>query len=317
MVISDSTHSTTSPSTSKICMLVSAVCMGNVGLFITLLAGYPVYSIVFFRGLFGTLFLTIFMIKNRSFNKEFIRESFGLHWKLLIIIGIVNALIIYFYFVSISISGYAIAAFLLYTSGIFFIFFLIITKEKVSKINLLSFFLAIIGVAVIMEFWFGILNWGVFYGLLSGLTLGVLVFCKKKIYNKRIQNATELNSKGDFDMFLAWWPTLCLALLFLPLGAADLLRLTLLDLIICLLLGFIPTALAFWLYNIGIKNDKGGNIVILAYFETVMATINTIIFLKIFSIYTIIGGALILIANAIVLKSVSYTHLTLPTILLV
>ena len=103
-------------------------------------------------------------------------------------------------------------------------------------------------------------------------------------------------------MFLAWWPTLCLALLFLPLGAADLFRLTLLDLLICLLLGFIPTALAFWLYNVGIKNDEGGNIVILAYFEPVMATINTIIFLKIFSIYTIIGGALILIANAIVLK---------------
>ena len=301
MVISDSSNPETSPSTSKICMFASAVCMGNVGLFITLLVGYPIYTIVFFRGLFGTLFLTLFMMKNRSFNREFIKESFSLHWKILIIIGIVNALIIYFYFISISISGYAIAAFLLYTSGIFFIIFLIISKEKVSKITILSFFLAIIGVAIIMEFWFGIFNWGVFYGLLSGLTLGILVFCKKKIYNKRIQ-IKELNSTGDFDMFLAWWPTLCLALLFLPLGAADLFRLTLLDLIICLLLGFIPTALAFWLYNIGIKNDKGGNIVILAYFEPVIATINTIIFLKIFSIYTIIGGALILLANAIVLK---------------
>ena len=205
MVISDSTHAKTSPSTSKICMFISAICMGNIGLFITILAdsGYPIYTIVFFRGLFGTLFLTLFMLKNRSFNREFIKESFGMHWKILIFIGFINALIIYLYFISISISGYAIAAFLLYTSGIFFIFFLIISKEKVSKITVVSFILAIIGVAIIMEFWFGIFNWGVFYGLLSGLTLGILVYCKKKIYDKRIQNVNELNSTGDFDMSLA------------------------------------------------------------------------------------------------------------------
>jgi drug/metabolite transporter (DMT)-like permease len=291
----------TSPINSKICMLLSASLMGCIGLFITLLAGYPIYTIVFFRGLFGTLFLTLFMIRSNSFKS--IRESFGLHWKILIIIGIVNALVIYFYFISISISGYAIAAFLLYTSGIFAILFLIITKEeKVSRINILSFILAIIGVALIMEFWHeNFLTFGIIFGLLSGLTLGILVFCKKKIYNKRNQDL-ELEATGDFDLFLAWWPTLCLAFLFLPFGGPDLLKLTITDLIICLLLGFIPTALAFWLYNVGIKNDKGGNIVILAYVEPVVATILTIIFLKIFSIYTIIGGTLILIANAIVLK---------------
>lgn len=293
----------TSPNTSKICMFISAICMGNVGIFVTLLSGYPIYSIVLFRGIFGTIFLTLLMIKTHSFNKEFIKESFRLHWNILIIIGIINALIIYFYFISISISGYAVAAFLLYTSGVFTILFLIMTKEeKVSKINILSFILAIIGVAIIMEFWLGIFNWGIIYGLISGLTLGILVFCKKKIYNKRKQNHSELDSTGDFDMFLGWWPTLCLALLFLPIGASDLFRLSFLDLIFCLLLGFFPTALAFWLYNVGVKNDKGGNIVILAYFEPIMATINTIIFLRIISIYTIIGGALVLIANIIVLK---------------
>ena len=76
-----------------------------------------------------------------------------------------------------------------------------------------------------------------------------------------------------------------------------------------MLLGLIPTALAFVLHNVGTKNDKGGNILILAFFEPVVATINTIIFLKIFSIYTIIGGALILIANIIVLKYSSESYL--------
>ena len=68
------------------------------------------------------------------------------------------------------------------------------------------------------------------------------------------------------------------------------------------MLGLIPTALAFTLYNVGVKKDKGGNIVILSYIEPVMATINTAIFLKNLSIFTVIGGILILLSNYIMLK---------------
>ncbi|MHA1472598.1 MAG: hypothetical protein ACTSQW_05830, partial [Promethearchaeota archaeon] len=64
----------------------------------------------------------------------------------------------------------------------------------------------------------------------------------------------------------------------------------------------IPTALAFTLYNVGVKKDKGGNIIILSYFEPVMATINTAIFLQNLSIFTIIGGLFVLLANFITLK---------------
>ena len=95
---------------------------------------------------------------------------------------------------------------------------------------------------------------------------------------------------------------LVIIFLFLPLGYADLVRLTPIDIIFALVLGLVPTALAFWLYNVGVKNDKGGNIIILAYFEPIMAVFNTIVVLQIFSIFTIIGGSLILIANIIVLK---------------
>ncbi|MFX1312756.1 MAG: EamA family transporter, partial [Promethearchaeota archaeon] len=195
-------------------------------------------------------------------------------------------------------------AFLLYTSGIYFLLLLIITKEeKVSKVNLISFSLAILGVAIIMEFWNGeYITHGVFVGIFSGLVLAFLVFCKKKIYNIRIQNQDKFNSKGNFDSFLSWWSTIFLIVMFLPLGGIELLSLSFIDIIFSLILGFFPTALAFTLYNIGIKNDKGGNIVILSYFEPVMATINAAIFLRNLSIYTIIGGILILIANILALR---------------
>jgi drug/metabolite transporter (DMT)-like permease len=300
-----------SPTVSKISMLLSAIFMGNVGLFVTFLGHYSVLTIIILRGIFGTIFLTLFMVKSRSFSKEFLKESFKLHWKLLIISGLIYPFIVYFYFFSITIYGYAIAAFLLYTSGIFVLIFIILSKmEKVSKITIISFILAIIGVAIIMEVWKAeTFSLGLLIGLLSGFTLAIFVFCKKIIYNKRNNNVENLKVKGDFDIFLAWWHTLFLVFIFLPIGLEDLPQLNLVDLILALLLGLIPTALAFVLHNVGTKNDKGGNILILAFFEPVVATINTIIFLKIFSIYTIIGGTLILIANIIVLKYSSESYL--------
>jgi len=80
------------------------------------------------------------------------------------------------------------------------------------------------------------------------------------------------------------------------------LKLTLFDLFYCVLLGLIPTALPFVLNNIAVKHDKGGDIIILSYLEPVMATINTALFSQSLTIYIIIGGSIIVIANIIVLK---------------
>ncbi|MFO8017636.1 MAG: DMT family transporter [Promethearchaeia archaeon] len=292
-----------SPTISRVCMILSGILMGNVGLLVTFLGGYSTFSIVFFRGFFGTLFLSLFMLWKRSFTLKFLKSVFKTHWKFLILTAIINPLVILFYFINIIISGYSIAAFLLYTGGLFFLLFLIITKEeKITKINIISFILAIIGVGVIMEIWNGITNfWGFFYGMLSGVSLGLLNFFKKKIYNKREEVAPENKEKGAFNIFLAWFATLSIVIMFFPFGFFDLFQFTGLDLLYCLFLGLFPTALAFIFFNIGILNDKGGNIVILSYFEPVMATINTIIFLDMFSIYMIIGGGFILLANILTL----------------
>jgi len=291
------------PKISKISMLVSGICMGHVGLLVSYFEPkFSVFTIVLLRGIFGTIFLTLFLIKARSMNLRFLKEIFKRHWLALIIMGIVNPLVIYFYFINITLSGYSIAAFLLYTGGIFFVFFLIITKEEtVSKVNLLSFIIAIIGVAFIMELWKGNANFlGTSYGILSGLTLGILIFYKKKVYNKRNREGSK--KIGDVDLFLAWWPTLFIILLFLPLGVSELETFNFLDLIFALILGLFPTALAFFLYNVGTKNDKGGDIIILSYIEPVVATIWSILLQQSLSIFTIIGGSLILVANIIVLQ---------------
>jgi DME family drug/metabolite transporter len=302
MTVEDMDEAQFNPTVSKISMFLSGIFMGNVGIFISLLSGYPIYSIVLFRGIFGSAFLLSFMLITRSFSITFFKECFKLHWKYLIILAVSNPIVVLLYFLNITLTGYAFAAFLLYTSGVFLLLLLVITKtEKVSKINIISFILAITGISIIMEFWTGqILILGIVIGIFSGFCLGILIFSKKKIYKAR----SNLNSDGNFDAFLTLWSTLFLIFPFLPLGISDLFKITFLDFIVILLLGLIPTALAFTLYNVGVKKDKGGNIVILSYFEPVMATINTAIFLQNLSIFTIVGGFFVLAANYITLKYV-------------
>lgn len=304
MTTIDSNDIKVSPTVSKICMIISAISMGHVGFIISFLDKFNVLTIVLIRGLFGTFFLTLFLLKSNSLKWDFLKESLKIHWKELLIIGIMNPLIILFYFINIILTGYSFAAFLLYTGPMFFLLFLILSREeKVSRINTFCFIIAVIGVAITMEFWKGkALISGVFFGILSGLTLGILIFYKKKIYIKRKNSEILFKAKGDFDTFLAWWPTLFIIFMFLPISISDLMKFSFFDLIFALILGLFPTALAFLLYNIGIKNDKSGNIIILSYLEPVTATILNIIVLKSISLFTIIGGSLILVANLMVLK---------------
>jgi drug/metabolite transporter (DMT)-like permease len=291
---------------SEISMLISAISMGFVGLMVDFLSGFPTYSIVLFRGVFGTFFLTIWMTKTGAFSKTFLKYNFKLHWKNLVILILIYPLGILFYFLNIQVSGYAIAAFLLYMNGIILLGIEYITKEEetIPRINILSFFLAIAGVLVIMEVWEGsILLNSLLFGFGSAIFLAINIFIRKMMYKRRYRSeGAGRDDEGAFDTFLAWWATITLIIFFLPLGASDLLRLSLLDLFVCLLLGLIPTALAFILYNIGIKNDKTGNVIILGYFEPFVAIINTAIFLQKFSIFTVLGGGLIIIANIIVIR---------------
>ena len=139
MTIEDLNESSPNLAIPKISMFLSGIFMGNVGIFISLLSGYPIYSIVLFRGIFGTVFLILFMIITRSFSFTFFKECFKIHWKLLILLAITTPLVVFLYFLNITLTGYAFAAFLLYTSGIFLLFFLVITREeKVSKINFIG-----------------------------------------------------------------------------------------------------------------------------------------------------------------------------------
>lgn len=294
----------------RLSILLSAILMGSVGLFVDLLSAFSLFSIVFFRGLFGIAFLNLLMVKYKLFSLQFLKQMINSHGKLLILLGLVNPLVIFFYFLTIRISNYALAAFLLYTNGLFLLLFMAFTREKkhINSTTVISFALGSFGIFLIMEIW----NADVFLfmtlivGLFSGILLAAQIFLKKQFYSDISQNNLIIREEKHLDLFLAWWSLLSLILFFLPFGSFELLLLTWIDLFYCFLLGLIPTALAFVLYNRGIKYDKGGHIAIIGYFEPLIATVNSMIFqYQRISLFTLLGGSLILIANILILRYTS------------
>ena len=66
-----SENTKTSPLKSQISMLLSGICMGVVGLFVSFLGHYPLSTVVLLRGIFGVAFQKLNMIKTQTFSREF------------------------------------------------------------------------------------------------------------------------------------------------------------------------------------------------------------------------------------------------------
>lgn len=289
---------------SRASMLFAAFFMGNAGLLVSYLVAYPPHTIVLLRGIFGSFFLFLFALKTKSISRNFFYNSFKVHWKPFLIICLTYPIGMLFYFMNMTVSGYSSAVFLSYTNGIFLLMLLILSREEqVSRINIFSFSVVLVGLAIITEFWTGFFNiFGVLLGIFTGLVIAIDVFNKKKLYKKWDLKLPLEENEGNVYIFLALWQHLFSVFFFLPIGFLDLGHLTITDLIFSVLLGLGPSALGFMLFNYGIKSDKGGNVFILSYLEPVVATINAALFLQEFSIYTVIGGAFILTGSYIVTK---------------
>ncbi len=289
---------------SRASMLLAAFFMGNAGLLVSFLAAFPSHTIVLLRGIFGSLFLFLFALKTNSISKRFLSNILKNHWKPILVICSTYSLGMLVFFTNMIVSGYAVSVFFSYTNGIFLLILLILFKEeKVSKINIFSFALVIFGIAIITEFWNGLYNSiGILLGMITGLCIAIDVFFKKKIYKKQDLIPTDGNHKGNLYVSLALFQHLFSVIVFFPLGFLDLPKLTGWDIFYSMLLGLGPSALGFFLFNYAIKNDKGGNVFILSYFEPVVATVNAALFLQEFSIFTIIGGSFIIMGSFIMTR---------------
>jgi len=280
-------------------MFLAGFLMGFVGLFVIAL-GTPSYVTACLRGLFGSAFLTIFFLARKQFHQV---KLIRINWGAAVLLAVSNATTILFYFSTILLGGFAFGAFMLYTGGIFAVVFIrLVLKERVKPLHYLAFGFASLGVATIIEFWSGIqLNAGIITGLLSGISLGANTLSKKMYYKTLDQRGDSTKDFGEAPTVLAWWATLTLGLIFLIPSFFYFAISPFPDTGIVFLFGLIPTAIAFSSFNYGLRADRGGDVLILAYVEPIVATVLSAILGQGLSIFLLLGGAAIIGANILII----------------
>ncbi len=290
-----------SRTTAQVAMFLSGFLMGFVGLFVSFFSTRSIYTIVTLRGLFGCLWFALFFFLDKKWG------SFRSVWKQAplgaIGQGVTGALCIFFYFNAIALLDYATAAFLLYLAPILTVLVKwIFLKNKPQRISFIAFPIALLGLFFILAVWDGTANAaGLIYGVLSGITLCLSQVIRAKIF----ADAEHLSEEAQKSLYMPLAFLTTLALFFGFVFSSDLASVPLSrsELGVAILLGLLPTALPFYLFNIGLGKDDGGDLLILTYSEPVMAALLSVIVDQTLAWFTLVGGALILLANILSLLS--------------
>ncbi len=293
----------------RVSMFLAGAFMGSVGLFVTYLTkelGMQVFAAVEFRGLFGIVWVTIIMAATRRLHaiKAVLR-----HWRLVFAVTALSVLTIFLYFVTIITAGLAIAAFLLYVGNLVAVIFMrVFLKEPMPRTTYVAYGLALAGVLVMEPWGDASLSWGIFTGICSAIVLGLMNMSKKLIFRKEGTTLGNSSITGiplpDLSFGLTWYTTLGLVASFSFAWFIDGQAMATWQAILpATFLGLIPTALAFTLFNYGLKSDKGGNVLIISYAEPIIASIFQLLFFGGIPLPVWIGGALIIVGNVIALHA--------------
>ncbi|MEX2683165.1 MAG: DMT family transporter [Candidatus Sigynarchaeota archaeon] len=293
----------------RVSMFLAATFMGSVGLFVTCLTkglGMQVFAAVEFRGLFGWAWVTCILFATRRLGV--IKKLLG-HKYLILAVTATSVLTIFFYFLTINTAGLAIAAFLLYVGNLIAIIFMrLFLKEPMPRVTYVAYGLAIAGVLVMEPWGDASLSWGIFTGICSAVSLGCINLSKKMLFNK--EKAIAMGHGGarapipiaDLSFGITWYTVLGLAASFSFAWVIDgPIMCTAGAIVPAILLGLVPTALAFTFFNYGLKSDKGGNVLIISYAEPVVASIFQVLFFDGIPFLVLVGGGLIVAGNIIAL----------------
>ena len=228
--------------------------------------------------------------------------------------GLTSSATIIFYFYCIQTAGYGYAAFMLYTTIFAVIFMRIFLQRTPTKRDIIAFIIAISGIAVLTQPWtmnysqiqgntvlFGFLM-GILSGLSSGFnsTIKVALFAQARSEKKGLQ-IKELLQKYpiEFNLSLATVATAFMFLIFVIPSASSFTLLTPTYWGLALLMGLLPTAIAFSLFNYGLQFDQAGDVLIFSYVESVVAGILTAVISLNLTWPLVLGGGLIIFANVI------------------
>ncbi len=264
----------------KDCLYVAAgaVMMGSLPVFVRNIHLNPV-ELTFFRLSAGFLFLFLFMLLlgRRPEVKD---------WKLITVITFVNTATIVLYIASIQLTKIATAALLLYMAPVYAVPLSRLVGERVDARSYMSLALGLAGL------WFVLspdrFSKGCLFGLFSGMCYAVYFLLMKKA-------RLEMDALDVTFAYLAMSSLLLSPSVTLGLPPSN-------SWVWIVGLGFIPTALAFTIFNHGIKGCGAGKSSISALIEPVSAGVFGYVFFgEVLKPLQVAGGALILLAVALLL----------------
>ena len=156
-----------------------------------------IYSILFYRGFFGFIFVLFLFIKI-DFNILYTKKI-HLH----LIRSIINALALYFWFTSLTMSSLADVSAIGNSAPIFATLLAILfMKEKIILSRILAIFLGFLGVIIILNPSFDYFKIGHYYALIAAILWGFLVVFLKNL--SRTENFISVIFYFQLFLFLSF-----------------------------------------------------------------------------------------------------------------
>jgi len=261
-------------------VVIAAILMGSLSVFVRNLPLHPL-QLTFFRFFIGFIFLSIFV----AITRERIAVS-----KPKIVAGLViaNTITVASYIAAIQQIEAATAALLLYMAPIYVIPAAYFLGERIERYSWIALPLGILGLYLMLSP-YGSFSIGLFFGLISGISYAAIFILMKKI--RAVMSSLQITFVYlGFSSLL-----LSPSLVIFPIQEVNILWL--------LGLGLIPTAIAFTLFNYGIKHCRMEQAPLFALVEPVAAGLfGFFIFGEMLTIKQLIGAALILTSVALAWK---------------
>lgn len=261
-------------------VVIAAILMGSLSVFVRNLPLHPL-QLTFFRFFIGFIFLSIFVAIARE--RIAVRKP-----KIVAGLVIANTITVASYIAAIQQIEAATAALLLYMAPIYVIPAAYFLGERIERYLWLALPLGILGLYLMLSP-YGSFSIGLFFGLISGISYAAIFILMKKV--RAFMSSLQITFVYLGFSSLLLFPSLVI----FPIQKINILWL--------LGLGLIPTAIAFTLFNYGIKHCRMEQAPLFALVEPVAAGLfGFFIFGEMLTIKQLIGAALILISVALAWK---------------
>ena len=271
-------------------IIAASILWSLAGILGKMIAGMSAQSIIFYRLALAWSILFVVLLISGNLDKIRLKDK-----KIyLLLFSIMQAMTMLTYFTAILKASVSVAVLLLYTAPVYVTLFSPwLLKERSTKKGIIALILSIAGILFIIDpgkLEFQGYSIGIIAGIVSGITYAFQIITSKYI-SRTYRGYTQ-----------AFWSFIIAVLILLPVGLAPV-NIVSSNMIYLILLAIFPTILAVSLYFNGLKKVRAQSASILGLIEPVSAVILAVIVLKEYiSMMELIGGALILIGAALVIR---------------